>query len=229
MNRTRKYSLYILLAILPLLSFNAAAQIPDSASGPIPPPPYEKSAEDVHFTAPRTFYITAYAVNIRSGPGLEFDKIGVVFLNTEIKVFSDYDNWFEVSIGDTLIGWIAQRFAGIDMLEGIEKDRLIYRDGDLQAKINVIQKLAQAHSGPEFELLKQIIIRHVEFDMGIDNDKILLPEIFKNWAENQVVESMTVLLYVLENDIKGDIANSKEAMNEVKLAAKEAVKYLAKL
>lgn len=178
---------------------------------------------------PDIVYVKAFAVNVRSGPALDYDKVGVVFLNTELKVISESDQWYEILVGDTLDGWITSRFTQTTLMSNIESDRIIYQDGDLQSKIRLIHRLSREHSGAGFDLLKDIVIAHDKYDHGIRYDKILLPEIFKGWAENGIVEAMNILIYVMEQDLKGRVGGSLEAMREIKLAAKEAIKALVRL
>jgi len=40
---------------------------------------------------------------------------------------------------------------------------------------------------------------------------------------------MNILVYVMEQDLKGKVGGSLEAMREIKLSAKEAIKALARL
>ncbi|NQS98057.1 MAG: SH3 domain-containing protein [candidate division Zixibacteria bacterium] len=197
------------------------AETPDTLAG--------ARMDTVSDEIPDVVYVNAFAVNVRSGPALDYDKVGVVSLNTKLKVISESEQWYEILIGDSLDGWITSRFTRLTPISGAERNRIIYQDGDFQSKIHLIRRLSREHSGHGFNLLKDIVIAHDKYDYGIEYDRILLPEIFKGWAENEIVEAMNILIYVMEQDLKGEIGKSLEAVREIKLAAKEAIKKLVKL
>ena len=45
---------------------------------------------------PDVAYTNAYAVNIRTGPGLEYEKERVIFLNTRVEVIDENAGWYEI-------------------------------------------------------------------------------------------------------------------------------------
>lgn len=177
---------------------------------------------------PDTVFINVYALNVRSGPGLEFEKIGALFLNTPVLVITEEKNWYEILVGDTLEGWISTRFTSPSTITGLEKDIILYHDGDLQLKIQAIKRMTGEHSGPALKFLQDVVLNHEKYDLGVETDKIVLPQIFRGWGENKVTEAIGALVFVMEQDLGGEIGRSAENMREIKLAAKEAIKLLVR-
>lgn len=175
-----------------------------------------------------TVYVRNFAVNIRTGPGLDYDKAGVVYINTPLRVISGKNDWFEIIAGDTLDGWIAKIYTSYTPLSSLQSDKTHYHDGDMQDKLYIIAKMTKKHSGPEFEFLCDIILNHHNYDMGQEADRILLPEIFKGWTANKVTEAVPVLSFVMEQKMTGQIGNIGDANREVILAAKTALKALVR-
>jgi uncharacterized protein YgiM (DUF1202 family) len=203
---------------------------------------------------PQVVYVKVSAVNVRSGPGLKYKIVGVVTQDTPVKVISKHQGWFEILVGDTLDGWIDSNFTMVKTaneeekfsIEKIpsetsasetisptessqDKDKSIYRDGDMKSKIKLIIRLSKEHSGPAFDFLQAIMLNHKNYDLGKETDLILLPEIFQGWRENKIVEATPILLYVMQNDLSGEIGNSPEAMKAIRHAAKEAIKILTRI
>lgn len=177
---------------------------------------------------PKTVYVKAYAVNIRSGPGLEFDKVAVVFLNTPLEAIDRDSAWYQVIVGDTMSGWIARRYTGDSQITGLEQDKIYYLEGGLEVKLETVKRMVKQRGGPQFEFLKSVIVNHEEFQLSVEYDIIILEEIFKGWMNNSVQDAVSVLLYVMENDLSGEIGKSPEMMRELRLSAKEAIKKLVR-
>jgi len=175
-----------------------------------------------------TVYVKNFAVNIRTGPGMDYDKAGVVFVNAPLKVISLKNGWFEIIVGDTLDGWISQIFTSYTPLSVFQTDKIQYHDGDMDTKMAVIAKMVNKHSGPEFNFLCDIILNHHNYDMGPEADRILLPQIFTGWADNYVAEAIPVLSFVMEKKLTGQIASPGDPNREVILSAKNALKKLVR-
>ncbi len=139
-----------------------------------------------------TVYVSAYAVNIRTGPGLDYDKTGVVFINAQLKVISSKEGWLEVVIGDTLDGWISRDYTASKPLTPLQRDKILYRDGDMNSKLRAIKRMTTKERGPEFEFLKDIIINHHRYEIEPRVDKLLLKAIFRGWEENGIKESIPI-------------------------------------
>lgn len=175
-----------------------------------------------------TVFVRSYAVNIRTGPGLDFDKVSTVFINAPLKVMSAENDWLEVLVGDTVDGWVSQAYTQPAPVPRFERDVIFYEDGSMNAKLRVVGRMTPLHEGREFEFLKEVVIRRHEYDFGPEADKILLSEIFNGWAENGVTEAVPILMHIIENDIGGELTAMDEICREIKLAAKEAVKILVR-
>ena len=178
---------------------------------------------------PDTVFVRAYAVNVRSGPGLDYDKAGVVFINTRLKIMSVDNDWYEVLIGDTLDGWIAKPYTSLTPVPPFERDVILFRDGEMPSKLKVIDRFARKREGEEFAFMQDVVINHHQFEMNPETIKAILSEIFRKWAEYEVVPAVSVLIYVIENDFNGQIAQNQDICKELKLAAKEALKILVRL
>ncbi len=185
---------------------------------------WSKAAADF----PRTVYVKAFAVNIRTGPGLDFDKAGVVFLNTPLEAIDQDSAWFQVLIGDTMSGWVASRFTVENPVTGMERERIIYFEGSVNAKLAAIDRMTAERSGPQFDFLRSIVLQHNEYELSLEQDKIVLDEIFAGWAGNRVEEAVSILLYVMRNDLAGEIGKSREMMRELRVSAREALKILVR-
>ena len=177
---------------------------------------------------PESVYISVYALNMRTGPGAEFEKNGTLFLNTQSKVLSAEGGWYEVQVNDSLKGWISKKFTDSQPLAGLEKDKILFNDGDLNNKLKAMERLAAEKQGESFEFLSDFVLNHEKHQFPLDLDKIVLARIFREWAKNGVTDAMNVLLYVLEEGLEGEIGNNPPALAEVRLAAKDAVKILAR-
>ena len=173
-------------------------------------------------------YVKMPMVNIRSGPGLNYDKTGVVTINTALKIISVEGDWYEVLIGDTLDGWIGKVYTSDRLLSTLERDKIIFKEGDYRSKIRMVEKMSYKHSGSEFEFLKDVVINHKNYDSVLENDKMVLKEIFRRWSENGITEAAPVLMYILENDFNGILAENPVVNQELKLAAKDALKILVR-
>lgn len=178
---------------------------------------------------PDTVFVRAYAVNIRSGPGKDYDKVGVVFINTLLKVMSVDEDWYEVLISDTLDGWITKPFTSLTPVPPFERDKILFNDGEMSAKMRVVNRFSQKNEGAEFDFLKNVVINHHEFQMTPETVSVILGEIFRKWSENEIISAIGVLTYVIENDFNGQIAQNQDICKELKLAAREALKILIRL
>ena len=49
---------------------------------------------------------TMYDMNMRKGPGTEYDKIGLIPKGTTVKVLKEENNWFEVKYGKKVF-WLS--------------------------------------------------------------------------------------------------------------------------
>ncbi len=176
-----------------------------------------------------TLYIGVFAVNLRSGPGLEFEKAGVLYLNAPVFKKLEEGTWYQIYVSDTLEGWIFSRFTTRARVTGFARDKILYNDADIKSKIGAVKRMTAEHKGAAFEFLQDVIINHDKHDLGVELDSLVLPEIFRGWAENSVEEAMPTLVYVMEQDLKGEIGRSLEAINELKIAAKDAIKLLVRV
>jgi len=173
-------------------------------------------------------YVKMPAVNIRTGPGLNFDKAGVVAINTPLKIISREGDWYEVLIGDTLDGWIGIAYTSEAPLPALERDKVIFKEGDYRSRIRMVEKMSSKHSGAEFEFLKDVALNYQKYESDLEADKMVLKEIFRLWSEKGIIEAIGVLVYVLENDFGGKLGENPQASQEIKLAAKEALKILVR-
>ena len=175
-----------------------------------------------------TVYVRSYAVNVRTGPGLDFDKVATVFINSTLRVMARENDWLEVIVGDSLDGWVAQAYTQTAPVPRFDRDVIFYNDGSIKAKIRAIGRMIPLHEGREFDFLKDVVINHHNYDFGPEADKVLLSEIFNGWAQKSITEAIPILIYVIENDITGEITADQEVCKEIKLAAKEALKILVR-
>ena len=175
-----------------------------------------------------TLYISVFAVNLRSGPGKEFEKSGVLYLNTPVFKMFEEDKWIQIEVSDTLDGWIISWFTKKSRVTGFDRDRILYKDADVRSKISAIKRMSEKKSGDAFEFLQEVILSHEKHDLGIEIDSLIIPEIFRGWSEHSITEAVPVLVSVMENEISGEIAQSKAAMEEIKVAAKDAIKILVR-
>jgi hypothetical protein len=175
---------------------------------------------------PDTVYVNISAVNLRAGPGSEFDKIRTVTLNTPLKVLMLEKGWYKIRIEDGFEGWIAGNLVNAQFLGGVDRDIALYPESDLETKIQIINRLSQEHQGPAFNYLCQIISEHEKHDSGLEVDRIVMPQIFRNWSTNKVTEAIPALTFVMEHNLAGEIGKSSEDMRRLKTSAKEAIKIL---
>ena len=175
-----------------------------------------------------TLYIGVFAVNLRSGPGKEFEKAGVLYLNTPVFKMFEEEGWIQIEVSDTLEGWVLSRFTTNARVAGFARDRILYNEADVRSKISAIKRMTTQKSGIAFEFLKDVIINHDKHDLGVEMDSLVVPEIFRGWAENSIVEAVPILVFVVEQEIVGEIGQSKEAIDEIKVAAKDAIKILVR-
>jgi len=175
-----------------------------------------------------TVYVRSYAVNVRTGPGLDFDKVTTVFINSPLRVMTRENDWLEVLVGDSLDGWVAQAYTQPAPVPRFDRDVIFYNDGGMRAKLRAVERMTPLHEGREFDFLKDVVINHHNYEFGPETDKILLSEIFNGWAQNSITEAIPILIYVIENDIQGEITADQGVCREIKLAAKEALKILVR-
>jgi|GEM_PF-1652750 len=173
-------------------------------------------------------YVKMPMVNIRSGPGLNYNKTGVVNINTALKIISAEGDWYEVLIGDTLDGWIGKQYTSDKPLSTLERDKITFKEGDYRSKIRMVEKMSYKRSGSEFEFLKDVVINHQNYESTVENDKMVVKEIFRRWSEHGITEAVGTLVYILENDFTGILADNPVVNQELKLAAKDALKILVR-
>ena len=173
-------------------------------------------------------YVQVYALNMRSGPGLEFEKTGTIFLNTKVQILSQEEAWLEIQADDTLRGWIAGNFVGGSPITGFERDKLLFLDGNLNAKIRAVNAMTKEQDGESFEFLKNYVLIQEQNSLGLDIDKVILPEIFRGWANNDIEPAISILIYLMDHDIGGEIGQSTDSVLELRIAAKEAIKVLVR-
>lgn len=52
-------------------------------------------------------------LNVRTGPGTRYEKLGTFIANTEVRVLTEQDEWAQVKgfiDGESVIGWVSQRY-----------------------------------------------------------------------------------------------------------------------
>jgi len=81
-------------------------------------------------------------LNVRSGPGTTFDKIGRIALGQEFLVIKREDDWFKVDLGDDRSGWVTAEY--VDILPDEKPDR----ENSLPEKIVINGNLVNVRSGP---------------------------------------------------------------------------------
>ena len=57
-----------------------------------------------------TGFVTASALNIRKGPGLNYEVIGKVYKNEFIRVFAKIGNWYVIQTDDDIIGAVSKDY-----------------------------------------------------------------------------------------------------------------------
>lgn len=57
-----------------------------------------------------TGFVTASALNIRKGPGLNYDVIGKVYKNEFIRVFAKVGDWYVIQTEDDIIGAVSKDY-----------------------------------------------------------------------------------------------------------------------
>jgi len=176
-----------------------------------------------------TLFISVFAVNLRSGPGLEFEKAGILYLNTPVFKMLEVENWYQIFVSDTLEGWVLSRFTTNARITGLAKDKILYSEADVRSRIGAVKRMTAEHQGIAFDFLQDVIINHDKHDLGVEIDSLVIPMIFRGWAENSIEEAVPILIYVMEHDLKGEIGQSLKSMNELKIAAKDAVKQLVRV
>jgi len=175
-----------------------------------------------------TKYVQVFALNMRSGPGMEFEKTHTIFLNSKVLILSQEEDWLEIQVDDTLRGWIAGSFVGASPITGFERDKLLFMDGNLNAKIRAVNAMTEEQEGESFEFLKNYVLNQEQNSLGLNLDKVILPEIFREWANNDIEPAVSILIYLMDHDIGGEIGQSAESVLELRVAAKEAIKVLVR-
>ena len=76
---------------------------PDAPAAPAmaPPPAAEASSADSGAGEAHSAYITGGTINVRSGPGTEFERIALVSTGKQLDVLGEENGWFKVSFGST--------------------------------------------------------------------------------------------------------------------------------
>ncbi|CEP79790.1 SH3 domain-containing protein [Paraclostridium sordellii] len=59
------------------------------------------------YTAKEKGTVTATKLNVRKGPSVENDKIGLLDNNTVVEILEDQDNWYKIKLDDNQEGWIS--------------------------------------------------------------------------------------------------------------------------
>lgn len=175
-----------------------------------------------------TVYARAYAVNIRSGPGLEYEIVGVSYINEPLEVATREKEWTEIIKGDTLDGWMFNQFLTDNPVPVQKRDEIYYFEAPINQKLEVIRRMAAQNSGPGFDFLRKVALNHADYQLELEIDRALLPAIFRAWNQNNIVESIPVLSIVMERGISGEISGSPQAIWNIKAAAKEALMELVR-
>jgi hypothetical protein len=145
-----------------------------------------------------------------------------------LKIISEKEGWFEILAGDTLDGWIAIQLTSDKPISQEESLQEKYLTSDLNAKLEMVRTLAKQSSGKGFTLLQDLIINHGKYDSGIQDDTIILCELSKSWAEAGITSGISSLMFIMENNLGGEIGTSAEGMAEIRTSAKEALKLLVR-
>lgn len=58
-------------------------------------------------------FVSAANVNLRGGPGLAYDKLGVLDHNTQLDLLGRYQDWFKVSTPRGTVGWVSNELLNI--------------------------------------------------------------------------------------------------------------------
>ncbi|SCI04886.1 MULTISPECIES: SH3 domain-containing protein [unclassified Romboutsia] len=53
----------------------------------------------------RVGFVTGLMLNVRSGPGTTYQKIGIINRNTQVIVLGSQDGWNKIKLSDGTIGW----------------------------------------------------------------------------------------------------------------------------
>ena len=83
----------------------SAAPTAPAVEAMAPAPATEASSAGSDFVEARTAYITGGTINVRTGPGTEFDRVTLVSTGKQIDVLGEDNGWFKVSFGST-IGYV---------------------------------------------------------------------------------------------------------------------------
>lgn len=59
------------------------------------------------YTAKEKGTVTATKLNVRKGPSVENDKIGLLDNNIVVEILEDQDNWYKIKLDDNQEGWIS--------------------------------------------------------------------------------------------------------------------------
>jgi uncharacterized protein YgiM (DUF1202 family) len=55
-------------------------------------------------------------VNVRSGPGAEYEEIGMAAEGDRIPIVDMKQNWYRIVLGDGRVGWVPRVSADVDTL-----------------------------------------------------------------------------------------------------------------
>ena len=60
--------------------------------------------------ADSTVTVNVSALNVRSGPGTDYSKIGTVYKGSSLTVLETNDMWYHVKLNNGLKGWVYSRY-----------------------------------------------------------------------------------------------------------------------
>ena len=60
--------------------------------------------------ADSTVIVNVSALNVRSGPGTDYSKIGTVYKGSSLTVLETNDMWYHVKLNNGLKGWVYSRY-----------------------------------------------------------------------------------------------------------------------
>ena len=88
--------------------------------------------------------VTANALNVRSGPGTDYDKIGVLLKNEVVNIISNENGWLKISFNDNE-GYISSRYIVEDEL--VTNDHIII----INSKSNTLNYYYEGKIANEYE------------------------------------------------------------------------------
>lgn len=139
--------------------------------------------------ADSTVTVDVKALNVRSGPGTSYSKVGVVYKGSSLTVIKTQDSWYNVKLSNGLSGWVCSDYV---------KSSSSSNEAQNTGKINVVAVNVRSGPSNNYSIIK----------VALRDTKVKLIQKSSGWCYIQLPSGIKGWVYERYIDFTGDTNNN---------------------